>query len=107
MKGLPKWFNTKKDFLHCLADPALKDGAQAKLRELLEARMTWLNKGELESGSAGVEDATHRVVEQEVRSADGKTVSRQYLQFALEEDPGARLFVLGFTVEEAEKLLQE
>lgn len=104
MKGLPKWFNSKQDFLNCLADPELKEGAKAKLRELLDARMAWLNKGVLADDDAGVTDDTHKVVEQEAQDGSEKPVR---LQYAFEKDPKARLFALGFTVKEAQKLLEE
>lgn len=90
MRGLPKFFNTKQDYLNCLSEFATE--TKAELQKLLDYRFSWFDVAILEDPATGIEDDTHRVIEN--------------MQQEYREDPNARIFQLGFTVEEVEELLK-
>ncbi len=92
MRGLPKFFNTKQDLLNCLADENLKEAAKLKLKQMLENRFNWFDV-ELLGDKTGINDENHRVI-------DG-------MQQELREDKTTSLFRLGFTVEEAEEIIND
>lgn len=89
MRGLPKFFNTKQDYLNCFE--GYKEGVKAELQKLLDARFNWFDVEVLENPEIGINDETHRVIEN--------------MQQELKEDPNARLFKLGFTVDEVKELI--
>lgn len=97
MRGLPKHFNSKQDYLNCLQDTELKAGAKADLQRLLDNRYVWVDTAILEASETGVTDSTHRVI-------DGEDVK---IQQELQEDERAELFALGFTVQEVEDLIND
>lgn len=91
MRGLPKFFNTKQDYFNCLAE--WTEETKTELKRLLDSRFSWFDVKVLEDGSTGLNDDTHRVIDN--------------MQQELKEDPNARIFQLGFTVEEIEELLND
>ena len=99
MQGFPKWFNTRQDVDLCLVE--YPEEMKAKLREWLENRFVWVTTATLPGREAGIEDATHRIIEETADS--GSPV--EYLQQGLQVDPNYHLFRLGFTVEEAERII--
>ena len=101
MRGLPKHFSTKKDYLNCLSDGALADAVKGELQKLLDRRFIWKNGAELADGDAGLTDDTHKVVEGKKENDDAVRV-----QYELIEDENAELFLLGFSVAEVEELLK-
>ena len=106
MKGLPKFFNTKQDYLNVLAMPET-EVSTAKKRELLEDLLKytvdWFSVGTLANREEGVEDETHKVVESEQQDGDTTTVT--YTQYELRTNYGAQIFRVGFTIEEVQNLL--
>lgn len=103
MRGFPKWFNTKQDVLNMMdIDP---EETKAYIQRLLNGRfiMTPLHKADentvLEEGQ---EFRTMFVREEGVEQEDAV---REMWVFGPEVDPNAQLFQLGFTVDEAEKLI--
>ena len=99
MRGMPQTWNSKRDVLHCLDHwPAQTKDA---LQRFIDSRYEWLIEKKLADGESGVEDDTHRV--REVTDEDGNVIERYQLEWA--EDPNARLFRLGFTVQEAQDIV--
>ncbi len=94
MRGFPKHFNSKQDFMNCLE--LFPEETKAELQRLLDDRFVWVDTAIL-NGTAGVVDSTHRVIE----SDDG------LIQQELKEDTNAKLFRLGFTVSEVEEILND
>ncbi len=94
MKGFPTHINTKADVLYLLQEyPAQMKN---KLRDWLDNRYSWYSTGDLAEGVAGIEDATHRVIDNDgVRS-----------QQELREDPTTTLFRVGLSVAEAEDMIR-
>lgn len=88
------YFNTKEDFFNYLSINT--DEALATLKDLLEDRYIWKVTEVLFSKEDGVEDETHMILD-----SDG-----EFLQSELVEDKNAKLFDLGFTVEEAEDYIK-
>ena len=99
MKGMPKTWNTKKDVFYCLDHwPAQTKHA---LQQFLDSRMEWLIDHKLADDETGIEDDTHRVTE--VMNEDG-TVTERY-QMVWREDPNAKLFRLGLTVDKVREIV--
>lgn len=85
--------NTKEDYLNLfLAD---KESGKAELRNLLTNRFHWFDVEILESDIEV--DSTHRII-----GDDSERILQEY-----KEDSNSRLFMLGFTVEEVERLINE
>lgn len=89
------YLNTKLDFFHCLENDI--PSAVKTLQEILDDRFAWKLTEVLANKASGIEDDTHLVQESE----------GDYLQFELLEDENALLFKLGFTVEEAEAIIDD
>jgi len=116
MKGKPKFLNTKEDYLNLLAmDESIvtKEEKKEALTDLLANVKDWIFVKELASKEEGVEDETHKIVESEVyqeEPAEGEPAPEPqftYAQYEFKKNPGARLFLLGFTVDEVNALIQQ
>lgn len=102
MRGCPRTFATKQDYLNGIA--TYPEETKAELRRLIAGRFEYVPTGELADGEDGIVDDTHQVVtQQETDPETGKTVEKR-VQLEMRESGNARLFRLGFTVEEAERL---
>lgn len=102
MRGCPRTFATKQDYLNGIA--TYPEETKAELRRLIAGRFEFVPTGELADGEDGIVDDTHQVVtQQETDPETGKTVEKR-VQLEMRESGNARLFRLGFTVEEAERL---
>ena len=89
--------HTKQDYLNCLAmNP--QEGKE-ELRLLLNSRFTWTNTMVLDGTDYPtlLIDDTHRII-----GDDEEAYYQEYL-----EDNTAKLFRIGFTVEEVERLINE
>jgi hypothetical protein len=85
--------NTKNDYLNLLESN--KDEAKIELQRLLDNRFHWFDKAVL---NADVEvDETHRII--------GEADERILQEY--KEDMNSRLFMLGFSVEEVEGIINE
>lgn len=88
-------FNTKQDFFNYLTiNP---EAVKKALQTLLDTRFIWKTTAILDDSDEGVSDDTHRVI--------GEDDER--MQQELIEDSNARLFLLGFTVSEAEGVIND
>lgn len=83
--------NTKQDYLN------LKDTRAGRnaLQSLLNHRFIWKETAVLDSKEDGIEDDLHQIIEDE----------NGFIQQEYVEDENARIFQLGFTVEEVQELL--
>lgn len=93
MKGLPKFFNTKQDYLNCLKEFA--EETKAELKKLLDYRFSWFDVAVIEG------ELTELGVNERIIEVGGEKMLQEE-----KEDPNARIFQLGFTVEEVEELLK-
>ena len=91
MRGLPKFFNSKQDYLNCLTIDTLKEATKAELQKLIDNRFNWFDVSVLADDETGLNDDTHRVI--------------NGMQQELKEDPTSTIFRLGFTVQEVEGLI--
>lgn len=91
MRGFPKVLNSKQDFYNCL--PVYPNETKAELQKLLDSRFSWIDKAIIDDD--GITDSTHRVIENE-----GVKVQQELI-----DDPCARIYKLGFTIEDVEVLL--
>lgn len=109
MRGIPKYFNTKEDYINCLS--LYPEETKSALRTLLNGRFMWQEAGVLASKEDGVEDDTHYVVERqktcEHEEGEESTCENEteFVQMEQVVDKNSKFFALGFTVKEAEKLL--
>lgn len=103
MKGKPKFLNTKQDYLNFLAmgDAEGVTDADKKqaLKALRDSAIDWFAVADVDK-DAGVVDDTHKVIVND--NGDGTTT---YTQYELRENPDARLFSIGFTMDEINALI--
>ncbi len=90
MKDFPKHINSKEDLSNLKSDYPIE--TKRFLEGLVESSSDWLVQSELKDNEAGIEDSTHKVVE---NKTDDVVTSRY--QFEYKEDSNAYLYKLGFT----------
>jgi hypothetical protein len=100
MKGFPKHLNVKQDYLNIMG-MFPKSVWGKHFQNLLEDRNRWVNLGLLPEGDEGVIDDTHRI--SEAKNDKGEVTQRYQLEW--KEDQTAKIFRLGFTVEEVQSIL--
>jgi hypothetical protein len=98
MKGIPKHLAMKQDYLNIMG-LFEKNEWGPRFQELIDNRYTWVEVGPIEG--EGVTDDTHKV---SMGIIDGEEVP---VQLELQEDPNAKIFRLGFTVEEVNAYLAD
>ena len=102
MRGCPRTFATKQASLSGIE--TYPEETKAELRRLIAGRFEFVQTAELADGEDGITDDTHQVVaQQETDPETGKKVEKR-IQLEMRESENARLFRLGFTLEEAQKL---
>ena len=95
MRGYPKYLNSREDYEY-IRKNFPKEEWKKDFKALIDTRLEWFNTGKTD---AGVNDETHKVVED-------KDSGEKY-QFELKENPSCKLFRVGYTAEEVEKILEE
>ena len=100
MKGFPKNLNTKEDYLY-IKEHFERNLWVPEFQKLLDTTSDWFFVKNLDTAEDGITDDTHKVVETEI-SSDEPTVISQY---EFRENPDAKLYKLGFTVEEVQQLI--
>ena len=101
MNGYPKNLNTREDYEYVLANFPREDWEQ-DFCDLLVTVYEWENVGKLKDGEEGITDETHRV---EVCEMGESTVERY--QYEYKENPNAKIFRIGYTVDEVKEILGE
>lgn len=99
MKGLPKTLNSKQDYLY-LKENTSKEYYVPFFQGLLDSRFNWFYEKDLDSKEQGIEDETHKIVE---NKEEDKTT---YSQYVWQENENAKIFRIGFTVEEVQKIVE-
>lgn len=100
MIGFPKNLNTKEDYEYVRKN-FQKEEWEKEFQNLLDTVNEWFNMGVLADGDTGTTDDTHRVTED--KQEDTGTVTRT--QWEYKENPDAKIFQLGYTVEEVKAIL--
>ncbi len=103
MRGFPKGFTTKQDYLNCLE--IFPKRTKVELKRLLAERFYWKKTKDLNSADDGVSDETHRVAEEKAMDEKTGKETMWYSQLEWCENPNAAMFRLGFTVKELKKLV--
>lgn len=102
MRGCPRTFATKQDYLNGIE--TYPEETKAALRRLIAGRFEFVKTGELSDGEDGIEDESHSIITStENDSKTGELVTKR-IQLEKRESENAKLFRLGFTLEEAESL---
>ncbi len=96
MVGTPKYLNTRFDYEYVKDN---FDNWKDYWQELYDSRMIWQT---VELIGAGIEDATHRLIESQ--DEQGNPIS---IQQELQVDPNAKLFRIGFTEGEVAAAIAE
>jgi len=104
MRGFPKYtdISTKNDVENLKA--LFPKETKAFLEVLKDDRFIWIDKGLVTD--EGVTDSTHRVDNVQVTDANGE-VSTEKHQFELIEDSNARIFRMGYTVNQVEEIIEK
>lgn len=103
MRGFPKYTDiaTKYDVENLKA--IFPKETKKFLETLRDDRFVWVTVSPLVSKESGVTDNTHRVIK-ETEQDNPETI--KYYQQELIEDENARLFRMGYTVEQVETLIE-
>ena len=94
MIGYPKHINTKDDLLYVLSEFPNDSRNKEFLQSLLADRFGWYA---MELVGDGITDATHKVVD--------ATDMMPKTQYELRENPTARIYQMGLTVEEVQGMI--
>lgn len=100
MKGFPKNLNTKEDYLY-IKEHFERDLWVPEFQKLLDTTSDWFFVKNLDKAEDGIDDDTHKIVETEISSDEPSVIS----QYEFRENPDAKLYKLGFTVEEVQQLI--
>ena len=101
MKGLPKHLNTKEDYYY-IKNNFDEAYWKPQWQLLLDSRYEWFFVKYLDIRAEGIEDNTHKIVEE--RGSEEDEV--RYSQYEYRENPNAKIYKLGFTIEEVERALK-
>lgn len=101
MKGYPKTLNTKEDYLY-VKEHFDRSQWLPEFQKLLDTRFGWFFEKHLDKESDGINDDTHKVVTLEIDSENPTA----YDQYEYRENPQAKIFQLGFTVEEVSEIIK-
>ncbi len=97
MKGYSVVLETKNDYLNSLK--LYPEQTRKALKSLYADRYIWTLERELEEGEEGMNNDTHRVFE------EGKGDEKKRCQYVKKVDSKARVYRLGFTDNEIQKLI--
>lgn len=111
MRGIPRVIKTRAD-VHGLMDmwrggslrPQHAELLHDQLRALRDGRMVYVRDRVLQDGEEPDGPEPHYRVMEEETGADGAT---EQVQFRLEDSPSAKIYRLGFSLEEVEQLITE
>lgn len=105
MRGFPKYtdITTKQDVENVRA--LFPKETKKFLETIKNDRFIWVDTGKL-TDDEGVTDDTHRVDSVQVTDTDGG-ISTEKHQFELIEDTNARIFRMGYTVNQVEELIEK
>ncbi len=103
MRGCPRTFATKQDYLNGIE--TYPEETKAALRRLIAGRFEFVPTGELAEGEEGIEDENHQIVTStETDPKTGEQLTKR-IQLEKRESENARLFRLGFSLKEAQDLV--
>ena len=104
MRGFPKHLNTKQDYLNLLA--TMPEETKAALKKELDGRFTWQPVKKLgDTSNPKLKDNQEiRELQADGLEPDAEPKIERWL-FELKDDPAAWFYRLGFTVEEAEVII--
>lgn len=100
MKGFPKHLNTKSDYLY-IRNKFPENQWKPEFQKLIDERFNWLNIKTLKPDEAEIIDETHRIKKIE---DENKNIIEKYQQ-EYKEDENAKLFQIGFTVNEINEII--
>lgn len=92
----PTNLETKADYLY-VKDFFDKKAWLPDYQALLDNRLVWFNVGKLDTVETGITDELHEV----------RKIDEIYYQYEYKEDPDCKLFKMGFTVDEVEKIIAQ
>ena len=103
MRGFPKHLNTKQDYLNLLA--TMPEETKAALKQELDGRFAWQAVKKLGETTPKLK-ANQEIRELQAEGLDpGAEPQLERWLFELKDDPAAWFYRLGFTVEEAEAII--
>ena len=104
MRGFPKALNTKDDYLY-IKENFDKELWQPEYQNLLDTLSDWFFVRVLDTDEEAPEGDNYKVIENEQGEGEEKTTARSLYEY--KENEHAKLFELGFTVDEVKKVLAE
>ena len=107
MKGYPQHLNTKADYMYVRANFP-REQWLPDFQALLDSTHDWFFEKHLDTKEDGLEDSTHKVVENKFVELDkeSKPIEKvTYSQYELKENPQCKLNLIGFTVDEVLEII--
>ena len=101
MRGYPKHLNTKADYEYVRRN-FNRSFWEKDFANLLKTTHEWCKTGVLSPEDTGIEDETHDVIKE--YDSNGAETGVSY-QRELKLNPKAKIFQLGYTIEEVENIL--
>lgn len=99
INGMFNQLNTKEDYY--LAMQLFEPSRYVQIfQDLLDTRVMWVKDSELSDSESGVSDTTHKIVI--VPQVGG---GQKYYQYILQDDPEAKIYKLGFTLDEVRNII--
>lgn len=108
MRGFPKNFCTKQDYLNMIADPEHSEEAKNALKGLANDRFIWVPSEKKYTSEELTEDVRkHHEEQNECLINTAKEDEEEvWTVFVQKEDENAEVFRLGFTLAEVENLTE-
>lgn len=108
MRGFPRYTDiaTKHDVNNLKG--IFPNETKTFLETLRDDRFVWIDSGVLQTESEGLTDDTHRVTEVQTNpTTEGEEPTKELHQLTLVEDKNARVYRMGYTLNEINELIEE
>lgn len=106
MIGYPKNLNSKEDYEYVHANFP-KEYWKKDFEDLLTSSKDWFFTGYLSSKEEGIEDSTHKVIDNTENNGEDTIISedKKFSQYEYKLNPNCKMSRLGFTEEEIISIL--
>ena len=104
MIGYPSVLNSKEDFEYVRNNFPVEEWIN-DFKNLLETTHDWFFVNELASKENGIEDETHKVLEEQENGGSPSSPVK-YSQYEYRLNPTCKLLSIGYTIEEVKAILE-
>jgi len=104
MVGYPKHLNSRADYDYVRQNFPAEQWLPS-YKSLLTNTEEWFFTKNLNSKAEGIEDDTHKIIVNTTTAAEGEEAVETYAQYELRVNENAKIFRMGFTVQEVEAII--